>query len=62
MIMKENHQGSSGNMEYLWNRYAFCNTVKTTNDALGILQTMKKSPIRNSKPLKRNINLFVEKQ
>ena len=62
MITKENHQGSSGNMEYLGNGFEFCNTVKTTNKALEILHTMKKSPTRNSKPSKSNMYLFVAKQ
>ena len=49
-------------MEYLGNRFEFCNTVWTTNEALEILHTMKKSPTPNSEPLKSNIQLFAVKQ
>ena len=34
--INKNHQDSSGNMEYLGNGFEFCNTVKTTNETLGI--------------------------
>ena len=61
-IMKEHFQDSSGNMEYLGNGFEFCNTVKTTNKALEIPHTMKKSPTRNSEPPKSNMYLFVTKQ
>jgi len=40
-IMKEHLQHSSGNMEYLKNGFEFCNTVKTINEALEILHTIK---------------------